>query len=219
MGVISGPSPWFVTTDPSTGTRVHRFHLSSSFNLSVYPAHNGRFVWLTRLTTQTVTPFDLVTQTFGSTISIGTNPAGIWVDDRYLWDIASTGVIRKVDLAVGTVIETISLPADVYIGLTGDKRFLWSMDLTTGSVIQIDPETGTIEGGFTKPADATDLHHDGRFLWIITGAAGVQGTIKQYDPSTGTQIGSFNITNYGLSDSPLGITGDGRFLYNTELIQ
>lgn len=219
MGVISGPQPYIVTTDPISQTRVHRFRLSTAFNLTCFPAHNGGVIWLTRLTTQTVTPFDLIEQTLGSTINIGSNPSGIWVDDRYLWDMASTGVIRQVDLDSGTVIGTISLPASTYRSITGDGRCLWSMDSTAGNVIQIEPNSGTIIGTFTSPADASDLHHDGMDLWILTGASGVQGTIKQYDPDKGTQIGSFNVTNYGLSDGPGGLCGDGRYLYNTEQIQ
>lgn len=214
MPVIGFPTPYLETWEPTTGTRAHRESLGS-INGNVYPAHDGRYILLTRLTTQTVTPFDLSTNTQGSTINIGTNPVGIWYDGRFLWKISSGGVLGRMDLETSTVIETISLPVDVYSGLTGFKRFLWTMDLTTGNVDQIDTTTGTIVGTFTKPANASDLYHDGRFLWFHTGDSGVQGTVKQYDPATGTLMNTFNVTNYGLNDLPNGIDGDGRFLYLT----
>jgi streptogramin lyase len=219
MAIVAGPKARIVTIDPVAQTRMHLFQLTTTNNLIVYPAFNGRWIWLTRLSTSNVVPFDLETQTTGTAISVSTNPVGIWDDGRFLWTLAATGALRRIDLETGTVIESISLGADVYQGLTGDKRFLWVMDTTTTSVIQVDRETGTVVNSFTRPANAADLHHDGRFLWILTGAVGVQGTIKQYDPETGTQLGSFNITNYALTDSPAGLTGDGRFLYNTEIIQ
>ena len=219
MAIIGGPNPFLVTTDPVTGTRIDRIRLTATLNLACYPVHDGRFLWLTRLTTQTVTPLDLSTLTKGSTVNIGTNPVGIWHDGRFLWKISSTGVVGHIDLETATTIETFSLPADVYVGLTGNTRFLWTRDTTTTSIKQIDRFTGTIVDSFTSPANAADLHFDGRFLWILTGLSTVQGTIKQYDPFTGTELGSFNVTNYGLSDGPTGLCGDGRFLYNTELIQ
>jgi hypothetical protein len=219
MPIVGGPNPFIVITDPVEGKRIDRIVLSATLNLSCFPACDGREILITRLTTQTVTPYYLETNTKGSTINIATNPVGIWKDGRFLWKISSTGSLVQVDLATATILDTIALPADVYAGLTGDGRFLWTMDTTSGNVAQIDPITGTIVGTFTRPTNSTDLHHDGRFLWFLTGAASTQGTIKQYDPATGTEIGSFNVTNYGLSDGPVGLCGDGRYLYNTELIQ
>lgn len=218
MGIIGGANPYINTYDPVTGTRIHRFRLSATIGIACYPACDGRCVLITRRTTQTVTPLYLETQTFGKTISIGTNPVGIVYDGRFLWNISSAGALGHVDLATGTTIETASLTASSYLGLTHDKRFIWTIDVTNSLVQQVDPSTGTIVGGFTMPSNAKDLHHDGRFLWILTGAGSVQGVIRQYDPTTGTECGAFNITNYGTTDTPTGITGDGRFIYHTELI-
>lgn len=217
MGVVAGPKARLLTLDPVTGNRINLFQLTSNNNLVVYPACNGRIIWLTRLTTNNVVPLDLESLTFGTAISIGTDPVGIWDDERYLWSLSSAGVLRRIDLATGTTIESISLTAGTYGGITGDKRYLWVMNAT--NVLQVDRETGTIVGSFTKPTNAKDLHHDRRFLWILTGANSTTGTIKQYDPVTGTQIGSFNITTYGLSDNAAGLTGDERYLYSTELVQ
>lgn len=219
MPIIGGPQPLLRTLDPVTGKIMATDVLSLTLNINCFPAHDGRFLWLTRLTTQTVTPYYLDTLTKGTPVNIASNPVGIWVDKRFLWKISAAGVLVQVDLETGTILDTINLPVDVYSGLTGEGRFLWTMDTTTGNVDQIDTSTGTIEGIFTRPANATDLHHDGRFLWFLTGAASTQGTIKQYDPTTGTLLDTFNITNYGLSSTPTGLTGDGRLLYNTELIQ
>ena len=221
MPIIGGAEPFLKTYDPVTGARINNFRLSTTIGLSCYPTIDGRVIWISRLTTQTVTPFYLETETKGSTVAIGANPVGIWYSptERLLWKISAAGAISTVDMETGTITDAISLPVDVYKGLTGDSRFLWTLDLTTGSVKQVDRLLSTVVDGFTQPTDAADLHFDGRFLWIVTGAESIQGTIKQYDPFTGTEVGSFNITNYGLSSGPIGITGDGRFLYVTDLVQ
>lgn len=215
MAIVVTANPYLVTTDPVTGTRILRIQLAT-LNAGVYPAYDGRFLWVSRLTTLTVTPIDLTTNNQGTPVNISTNPVGFWLDKRFLWKISSAGNLVQVDLSTGTGMDTITLPASTYLGLTGDSRFLWTTDTT--NVVQIDPATGTVVGAFTKPTNAVDLHFDGRFLWILTGALSTQGTIKQYDQVTGTEIGTFNVTNYGLSETATGLTGDGRFLYNTERI-
>ncbi len=223
MGIVAGPKALLRTVDATSETIVSQTQLTTTNNLSVYPAHDGRFLWLTRLTTNTVTPFDLETLTFGTTVNINTNPVGICIDGRFLWSIIGAGTLRQGDLETGTIVDASSLPASTYRGLTcgihKGERFFWTIDITAGTAVQFDPYTSTVIGTFTAPANPVDLHFDGRYLWFLTGAAGVQGRIRQFDPETGTSVGLFNVRNYTISDSPVGICGDSRFLYHTELVQ
>lgn len=217
MPIIGGPQPYIVISDPYKGTRILRDRVSTTIGISSYPAFNDRYVWLSRIVTQTVSPYDLKSKLRGTPINIGSNPVGIWINGRILWKISSAGSLVPVDLFNGSVGDAITLPASTYAGLTGNGRKLYTMDST--DVIEIDVNKQTTNALFAKPSNAKDLHHDERWLWILTGASSVQGVIRQYDPNKGTESsGSFNITNYGISDSPTGLTGNGRYLFNTELI-
>lgn len=182
-----------------------------------YIFHDGRTLWIGALAgANTITPRHLETNTNGTSINIGHAPLGLWYDGRLLWSIVAAGTLRQIDLTTATIVNTITLPVGTYVGLTGDKRTIWTINTTSGNIEQYDPETGTLLGGFTHPANPKDLHYDGRFLYVLTGDISTTGTIKTFDPSTGTQTHSADTTVYTVTDFADGLCGDGRFLYAVE---
>lgn len=203
--------------DHRTGTLINRNVLFSIDSTAIFPAWDKRFLWITKA--NNLLQYELGV---GAPSLIGTNGiahtpnAGCWFDGRFIWTLERGGTLRRVDPKTHTVLDSSTLSGN-FRGLTGDKRYLWTINLTSGNVEKHDARTATLIDGFTRPTSAVALHHDGRFLWILTGTGNSTGTIKQYDPVTGTQIGTFNITTYTTSaQGPLGIVGDGRFLYVTE---
>lgn len=219
MGVIDAADVYLQFWEVATGTIARApLQLTTNAALTIMPYFDGEFLWLTRVSgTSTVTPLNLATNILGASVALSQNPAGIWSDRNFLWNLASTGSLRRHDLSVATNSETFALAVSTYTGLTGSDDALWTINTVSGNVEKYDQATLTLGPTFTAPSDAVDLHYDGEFLWILTGAPGVQGTIKKYDPTTGTQISSNNIRNYGLLGDAIGITGDGEFLYYVEL--
>jgi hypothetical protein len=152
-----------------------------------------------------------------SGLNVGSAPAGIFHDGRFVWVLVSTGSVLKIDYEAGTVIETIALTASSYRGLTGDGRYFWIADLTGGNIQQYD-KGFTLIDTFTAPSEVRDLFFDGRFLFILTGNSGSTGSIRQYDPIVGTQIDAMTLATYGTlpAERANGLTGDGRYLWLAE---
>lgn len=221
MGVIDAPDVWLQTREKATNTVARgALQLTTNSVPTIVPYFDGEQLWLTRVSgSSTVTPLNLSTNVLGTPVSIGQNPVGIWSDGYFLWALSSLGALQRYDLSVETNNETFNLAASTYRGLTGTNDTLWTINTVSGNVEKYDQATLTLGPTFTAPSDAVDLHFDGEVLWILTGVAGVQGTIKRYDPTTGTQMSSDNIRNYGLTGTAIGMDGDDEFIYYTEAFQ
>jgi hypothetical protein len=188
-------------------------------NREVYIHMGSRFLWASNFSDAAIHWFDpsFDPPFLVSGFSIGHTAVGLWADDRYMWTMVSGGNLRQIDLKSQTVIGFFSLPASTYTGLTGDGRFLWTIDVTNLLVCQIDPKTGSIVGTFTVAASPNDLHFDGRFLFIFTGNASQAGRIRQYDPSKGSAMGNVLLKTYTSLESGISLTGNSRYLYATEI--
>ena len=218
--IVLVPDSVLTVWDPVVGTQLSYNVLYASDDTPVLITWDKRFIWAAKSRAisswdiGTGTPRQLSLQTMDHTPN-----AGVFHDKRFVWTLNRTGALRRVDPAKAANRLSVFTLSGSFRDLTGDGNSLWTINLTSGNIEQYDSVTGTLKGGFAHPTDALGLHYDGRFLWVIAGTGLGQGIIYQYDPVTGTSTYNFNTRLYPTTaGGPLSLTGNGRFLYATELV-
>jgi len=215
--------------DPITGTLIKTYSLLRG-DLDAFIAFDGRYFWISRLVNQNLRQYELSTDAARNmgNFPIGHNPAGFCFEKaedkpiangRFLWTIIPNGTVRKLEYSENgfNQVESFALPAGTYNGLTHDGRFLWTQETGSNVYVKVDPVTQTSETHGGSNTNMEDLYHDGRFLWTFTGAFGVSNNVRQRDAVTGTGISNFQVVAAGANRRPLGIDGDGRFLWLTRI--
>jgi glutaminyl-peptide cyclotransferase len=105
--------------------------------------------------------------------------------------------LRRVDLATGTVLQQVDLPAQYFgegITVLGDRIFQLTWQEQTGFVY--DRETFTQLGEFTYATEGWGLTYDGEHLLMSDGSA----TIYRLDPDSLDVVGQFDVRD---GDTPV----------------
>lgn len=218
--VINQKRTFLQQWDAVSQTMVSQYTIQPSQNRNVWCHFDGRYMNITNMTSLNVRQYVISTNglQFAGVIPIGINPFGLWGDGRFFWAITSAGVLHRIDPKTGTTIETITLTAGIYRGLSGDGRFLYTYDDTPTFVIVIDPSTGTEVSRFNVVNNTQGVHVDGRYLWVHRGIQNQVGRVAQYEIPEGRFIKQFTVFNQYPNTSgsnACGITGDDRFLWIT----
>jgi hypothetical protein len=216
MGIVAQPDLYFTKYDLKKRRQIGPRRSLLADQRSCCLHLTNRWFYISNLTTATITKMDgrfNVPRTI-KTFSVTGNPEGMWGRGRYLWKLSAAGTVHKIDMKTGRIVDTLTISGS-FRGLTGNYRYCWTINNTSGNVEKYDRKKSwaLVDGSFTAPSNSRDLHYDSRWLWILTGADSVQGTIKKYDQKIGTQIRSFNTILYGLSETAYSITGGKRFAY------
>lgn len=195
--------------DFSSGTIPYGPTLLLSANRNCYPVKIDNIIWVTNITLGTITPFNISVDppVANTAVAFSLIPTGVTFDGRFAWCGLSAGTVRRHDLVSGTQMESFAI-ASGFQGMTFDGLDIWANNPVSGNIERYDTRTGVLKYSFTAPANTMDLHHDGRNLYILTGIALTTGTIKKYDPITGTEEASINLDAYASTETALGITGD-----------
>lgn len=138
--------------------------------------------------------------------------AGIGFDAENLWVAGQgsglTGSMYKFSTS-GSVLKNFDLVSTSPTGVTWDGTYLWVSDSTNGYVYRY-----TTEGSNTKRINMSEpgsagLTWDGEYLWNFYQASDI---MSAYDPKSGAQVHTFDLTAEMPSDDGVGLTWDGMYL-------
>ena len=110
------------------------------------------------------TSYGGVTTAISNVTSSGTRYNSMAYDGAYLWAGSASGVVKKIDPATKTVVNTVTLPS-VTTSVTSvvfDGTNIWA---TNGNVYKINPSTAAVTT-VSMPTSANFLFFDGSSLWV-----------------------------------------------------
>jgi DNA-binding beta-propeller fold protein YncE len=103
----------------------------------------------------------------------GTN--GSAFDGQYMWLIDEPeSVVRKMDPATNTVLETIALYPDPH-SIAFDGQRMWITCRDSSTIVKVDVATSQIVGTIAIPTGSRpdDIAFDGKYMWVTAEATGV----------------------------------------------
>jgi DNA-binding beta-propeller fold protein YncE len=134
--------------------------------------------------------------------------AGTAFDGTHLYQLGA-GRIQKLDPRTGAVLSSIPAPGPHSAGLTWAEGKLWVGQYAERTIVQIDPETGTVLRTLQSDRFVTGVTWAGEELWHGTLEGGVS-ELRRVDPETGAVTASLALPS-GVKVTGLESDGSGHF--------
>ena len=153
-------------------------------------ATDGRAVWTTNRSDDTVSGIDTSSSTVVHTIPVGSSPSGIAVGGGAVW-VANTfgGTVSRIDPGTERTVQTIRVGREPAAVAYGDGA-VWVTNAGDRTVTRIDPKTGAPGAAIPTGADGQGVVFGSGSLWVVDQST---DTVVRIDPRSREVVGTTRV--------------------------